>query len=166
MSFDESELRDICSRLVSCRSDEDDLQLLQRDPQLLNECRARLEAVGVRLHLPEQGSAVCVVDDDGEQLSDLSLACLTICVLALQSSSGRRRSRIEISELHKRVGEPHGYSEAYVRRAGLGPLEARGLVHVVKAAQQAKLAYIVAGPALGAIDVDGLQSHLQELNAA
>lgn len=166
MSLDELSVRALCARLLAGQGDEEDRLQLAGDPQLHADCRARMDAVGVRLHLPEDGPALCVVDDDGEQLSDLSLACLTVCALALQAPSGRRRARLQIDELHARVGEPHGYSPAYVRRAGLGPLEARGLVRVVKAAQQATRAYVVAGPALGAVDVAAIQAHLKELRVA
>lgn len=164
---EEQEIRELCARLICQRADSTDAHALLEDEGLLLECRSRIEQVGARLHLPGQGEPICVVDDSGsEELSELSLACLTVCALALQQTSGRRRARLEVSELHRRVGKGGGYTEAYVRRAGLGPLEARGLIKVVKAAQQARAAYIVAGPALSALDVDGLRGHLEQMRAA
>lgn len=161
MIYEEDQIRETCGRLLSGRAESEDELLFRASPELASEVRSRLEAVGVRLHRSEE-APICVVDDDAEDdgLAEISLACLAICALTLTGESGKSRARLEVKEIWKRVGERDGYTEAYLRRAGLGPLEKRGLVKVIKASQRASQAYVVAGPALSCVDVDGLRARL------
>jgi hypothetical protein len=153
--MNEAELRELCARLLLGRADAEDGRALGLDEKLAGEVGRRLASCGVRLHLEEVPLAVV---DDAAELSELAEAALAILVLALAEPS-EGRARIEVAELTRRLGG--GYSESYVRRAVLGPLQARALVKVVKPEQRAREAYVVAGPALAAIDPGEIRARLE-----
>ena len=106
-----------------------------------------------------------VIPDGGEELSELAQKLLARCALALSETTPGRRARVSVRDLWAELGRSHGYSEAFLRRSGLGPLEARSLVKVVKPGQRAAEAYVVAGPALKGIDVGELRARLDALRS-
>jgi hypothetical protein len=148
----EEEIRLLAASFLAGRAEAADEQLLLAEPELAAELERRLDACGVRL-VREAGEApLCVVEVDNDDLSELALACLARIAVSVQKPQAGRRARLDVRELWEEVGKPNGYTEAYVRRAGLGPLEQRKLVHVVKPEQAEEGPYVVAGPALRAID--------------
>jgi hypothetical protein len=165
IALGEDELRALCGRLIAGAGDEHDSMALAAEPGLADEVSARLAAVGLRLIRSERQAPVCVSEYGAESLSELSLACLATCVLELADAPASKRPRLPVSDLWSRLGRPQGYSEAYLRRAGLGPLEARGMIRVVKPEQRAQEAYVVAGPALRAIDSERLRARIKTLAA-
>lgn len=162
---DEQEVRALAARLLAGCGEQADEDGLVRDPELAAELQQRLDACGVRLVRVEGEAPRCVVDEAGDDLGELSLALLATCALKLRPG-GSRRARIDVDELWLQLGKPAGYSLAYLRRAGLGPLEVRGLIRVVKPAQRSSEAYVVAGPALAAIPAGQLEQRLRALSAA
>lgn len=160
---DEQHLRSMCARLLCGTGEEGDEELLGADEELAREVTSRLAACGVTLIRNVGQAPLCVVEDSDDELAELAQACLALCAIALQGTGARRRARLTVTEIWQRVGQRDGYSEAYVRRAGLGPLEARGLVHVTKPAQRAQDAYVTAGPALRAVDGGLLAARLRSL---
>lgn len=169
---DELEIRRLAAVIIAGRGSLDDCQQLAGDPGLRSEIEGRLAACGLRLILRPQNVPLAVVaEPDEDDLSELALACLGRCLLSLgQRESGgeeRRRPRIQVSALWEEVGKPGGYSEPYLRRAGLGPLESRGLIKVVRPERGGVAAsYVVAGPALAAIDAGLVRRRLEELTRA
>lgn len=162
----EVELRALCGRLVAGHADADDRHVLATDLAVREEVVRRLAVCGCRLHLPAdaQAAPVIVVDDPhGGGLGTLPLACLAVCAIALDRpvAQGKQKPRLTVRELWERVGRAEGVSQPHVRRLGVGPLEQRGLVRLVKPAQSARDAYLVAGPALAAVDVDALRARLR-----
>jgi hypothetical protein len=162
---DEEHLRSMCARLLCGAGEEGDEELLGADEELARELASRLAACGVTLVRNIGQAPLCVVEDSDDELPELALACLALCAVALQGAGSRRRARLTVTEIWQRVGQRDGYNEAYVRRAGLGPLEVRGLVHVTKPAQRAQDAYVTAGPALRAIDGSLLAARLRSLTS-
>lgn len=157
----EVELRQLLARLLSGGAEVDDEELLASDQDLCFEVERRLEACGVRLHRSPGQAPLCVIEAENDGLSELARASLALCAVALRKKPGsERRPRIAVEELRQRVAP--SYTAAYLRRAALGPLEQRGLVRVVKPGQRAEEAYVVAGPALAAIDVEALINHLTQ----
>jgi len=160
----EEELCLLCAHLVADRGDADDARALAADPELAAEIEGRLAACGLRLLVTAERPLV-VLADDGDGLSELTLTVLARCTLALAEPgpAAGRRQRLSVHALWQELGRPHGYTEAFLRRSGLGPLEARGLLKVVKPEQRAAEAYVVAGPALAAVDVTELRARLNAL---
>ena len=148
----EEALQAFCGRLLTGGGEVEDEDLLAADDELAREVTARLGRCGVRLVRAAGEAPLCVVAASGDDLPELALACLALCALALQGAGSRKRARVSVREIWERVGHRSGYTEPYVRRAGLGPLEARGLIRVTKPAQRATEAYVTAGPALRAVD--------------
>lgn len=165
LSMGEEELRAFCGKLLSGAGEASDTETLLGDPDLAIEAGVRLAACGVKLIFKDGTPPLCVVPAP-EELPELPLACLALCVIALGGSSSGRRPRIDVKDLHARLGRQKMHSESYIRRAGLGPLEARGLVKVVKPEQRATEAYVVAGPALAAIDREAVAARLKALTKA
>jgi hypothetical protein len=162
----ESELQAFCGRLLFGETEIHDEQTLADDQALADEITRRLNAVGVQLVRASDQAPLCVITQSDEGLSDLCLACLALCAISLQERDGRNRPKITVKEIWERVGKRDGYTEAYVRRAGLGPLEVRKLVKVVKPEQRASEAYVTAGPALAALDVALIEARLSALSVA
>lgn len=158
---DEQEIRSFCSRLLAGEGEIGDEELFTADEALGREVRARLEQCGVRLVRNRDAAPLCVIADAGEEMQELALACLALCALALHGPEGRNRAKLTVKEIWERVGVRQGYSETYVRRAGLGPLETRGLISVTKPGQRATEAYVTAGPALAAIDASLVEQRLR-----
>ena len=166
MTLGETELRALCARLLSGGGETADTEQLLDDEPLRRAVCARLEACGVQLILRDGQPPLCAIPQPDE-LAELPLACLALCALTLtEQSGGRRRARLPVRALWERLGKPRGYSERYLRATGLGPLEQRGLIRVVRPQQRASEAYIVAGPALGAVDTDALRTRLRTLREA
>jgi hypothetical protein len=164
----EDELQAMCARLLARAGESADEDLLAAHPALADELARRLNAVGARLVRARDQAPLVVVSQPSEELTELALACLSLCALDLaedaeDAGKARRRPRVTVQKIWEAVGKPRGYSEAYVRRAGLGPLEARQMIKIVKPEQRAGDAYIVSGPALRAIDVVMLRRRLTEL---
>ena len=160
----EEELRSLAARLLAGAGEQADEDLLRAHPDLADELVRRLEAVGARVVRAEGQPPLIVVSQPSEELSELALSCLALCALDLAGDSeGRRRPRVTVRKVWEQVGRARGYTEAYVRRAGLGPLEARQMIKVIKPEQRASDAYVVAGVAMRAIDADLLRRRLREL---
>lgn len=159
----EEELRRFCGTLLAGAAESADEELLIAEPELAAEVERRLAFCGLRLVRAAGEAPFAVVEGAGEELQELSLACLALACVALRDSSGGKRPRLAVKEIWERVGKKAGYSEAYLRRAGLGPLESRGFIRVVKPEQRAADAYIVRGPAFAALDLDGVRARLQAL---
>jgi hypothetical protein len=163
----EDELRTFAARLLAGAAEIADEDLLSAHPTLTDEISRRLAAVGARLVRNHGQAPLVVVSQPSEELTELSLACLALCALDLAEGdpdkSPRRRARVTVRKVWETVGKGRGYSEAYIRRAGLGPLETRQMIKVVKPEQRAGDAYVIAGPALRAIDVGTLKRRLTEL---
>lgn len=160
-TFAEEEIRSLCARLLSACAETEDTELLSANPDLEREVRERLEACGVSLVRPAGEAPLAVIRGGEEELSELSLAALGLAALVLNNgSSGSGRPKLALDDLVERLGGEH--SAAYVRRAVVGPLERRGLVKVIKPGQRVEGAYLVAGPALAAIDAEMVKARLQE----
>lgn len=162
----EEELRQICASLLAGVAETADEELLTAEPELLAEVERRLSAVGLRLVRSHGEAPFAVVEGAGEALSELSLACLALACVGLRDGQSGKRPRLAVKEIWERVGKKAGYSEAYLRRAGLGPLEQRGFIRVVKPEQRAADAYVVQGPAFQALDLDGVRARLRVLEGA
>jgi hypothetical protein len=159
----EEELRGICASVLAGTAETEDEETLAAEPELAAEVDRRLAACGLRLIRARGQAPFAVVEAAGEALSELSLACLALACVALRDKQNGKRPRLLVHEIWERIGKKAGYSEAYLRRAGIGPLEQRGFVHVVKPEQRAADAYLVAGPAFTALDLDGVQARLRRL---
>jgi hypothetical protein len=157
--MNEATVRELCARFLRGQGEVDDERLLASDEELAREVAGRLDACGVLLLRRAEQPPLCVIPDTSE-LPELALACLALCALALQAPG---RPRLSVHEIWERVGAREGYTEPYVRRAGLGPLEARGLINVTKPGQRAQQAYVTAGPALPAIDPELLRVQAKSL---
>jgi hypothetical protein len=160
----EQDLRAFCALLIADRADADDERALAADPAFTAEVEARLAACGLRI-VRDLERPLAVIPDGGEGLSELSQKLLARCALALAETQPGRRARISVRDLWQEFGRPGGYSEAFLRRSGLGPLETRSLVKVIKPGQRAADAYVVAGPALKAIDVGELRARLDMIRS-
>lgn len=162
----EEEIQNLCAQLLRNTAEAADEEMLAADPELGAEVERRLAACGVRLSREPGEPPLAVIDDTEGALSELSLACLALAAAALnRPARGSRRPRLALATLAEQVGKPNGYSAAYVRRAGIGPLEQRGLVRLVKPEQSASDAYLVAGPALRAIDGDAVRARIAQVTA-
>lgn len=160
----EEEIQRFCAQLLRGSAEAADEETLAADPELAAEVERRLAACGVRLVREHGEPPLTVIDDTEGALSELSLAVLALAVAALnRPARGGRRPRLAFAAVAEQVGKPNGYSAAYVRRAGIGPLEQRGLVRLVKPEQSAADAYLVAGPALRAIDGDTVRARLAQV---
>lgn len=160
----EEEIQVFCALLLRNGAEASDEETLACDPEFAAEVVRRLDACGVRLVREPGEPPLTVIDDNDGSLSELSLACLALAAAALnRPARAGRRPRLALAALAEQVGKPNGYSAAYVRRAGLGPLEQRGLVRLVKPEQSAADAYLVAGPALRALDGDTVRARLAQV---
>lgn len=164
-ALSESDLRALLARILVGDAEEGDEELMSSDQELAQEVERRLEACGARLHRAHGKPPICVIETEADDLSEISRAALAVCAIALRPRPGDpdRRPRITVEDLRSRVDGSH--SSAYLRRAALGPLQKRGLVHVVKPGQRAEDAYVVAGPALAAIDAEALLERLRMIGA-
>jgi hypothetical protein len=164
-TLSEPELRSLLARILCNESEAADEELMAADPELSHEVERRLEACGARLHRGHGTTPLCVIETEGDELSEIARAALALCAIALRPRSGEAaRPRITVDDLRRRIDASQ--SGAYIRRAALGPLEKRGLVHVVKPEQRAEDAYVVAGPALSAIDAESLLGRLQMVGSS
>jgi hypothetical protein len=168
MILAEEELRAFIGRLLRGEGEEDDEQLLASDAQLLQEVQSRLERCGVKLIRNPDTPPRCVIAEPQDALPELPLACLALCALALHPSRApaSKQPRITVHDIWRRLGKRQGFTEAYVRRAGLGPLEARGYIKVIKPEQRASEAYVKAGPTMAAVDVELLEARVRALKEA
>lgn len=165
-ALSELELRPFLARLLCGEAEEIDEETLAADPEFTAEVERRLAACGARLHRSHGAAPLCIVEGESDDLSEISRAALAVCAIALRSQPGQgeRRPRISVEDLGRRIDPSQ--STAYIRRAALGPLEKRGLVKVVKPGQRAEDAYVVAGPALAAIDGESLLAQLRKVGTA
>lgn len=161
----EEEIRQFAAALIGGISDAADEEALCAEPELAVELERRLMSCGMRLVRSEGVAPFAVIEGAGETLSELSLACLALACVGLNERSGRR-PRLDVKALWERVGKPAGYSEAYLRRAGIGPLEQRGFLKVVKPEQRAGAAYVVPGPAFKAIDIGAVKARIERMRVA
>jgi hypothetical protein len=160
----EEELRSLCARLCAGQGEPADAETLLAEPELAAELRRRLHACGMKLVLAEGSAPVVVAECAEGELGELALAALALCALVLQPGArSAPRPRLSLASLTQRL--PGSHEPSYVRRAVVGPLEARGLVRLVKPGQRVADAYLVAGPALAAIDSSLVRARLEELAA-
>lgn len=160
MNFTENEIKQVTGQILIRSADLDTADLLTREPDLKEEVERRLDLCGMKLIMGERPFAAMISEAD--QLSEASRAALAVCAIALNAKG--KRPRIEVEEIRRRVGPE--YTAAYVRRAVLGPLEARSLIKVIKPDQRAQDAYVVAGPGLAAIDSESVMNRLKASVAA
>lgn len=162
-TLSELDLRLFLARLLCGEVDSSDEETLAADPEFSAEVERRLEACGARLHRSRGDAPLLIVESERDDLSEISRAALALCAIALRPRPGNseKRPRISVDDLGRRIDPSQ--SSAYIRRAALGPLEKRGLIKVVKPGQRAEDAYVVAGPALAAIDGEALLGQLQKV---
>lgn len=156
----ETEIRELCARLLRDEGEAADEEMFVRDPELAAEVERRFAACGAMLgRIPDTAP---VINIPHELPSVLAAACLAVCKRELQQSGGRGRAKVLVSEIWEQVGRPYGFSEKYVRTAGLGPLEKLKYIKVVKPEQRTSGAYVHAEPRLIFVRVAEVEQRLLE----